>query len=143
MNNYGHIMILKHNKKGELNLYMETVELENNYSIPLEPMQQAVEGCIEHFTFNRRITEAGIDMWCNDSGKIIGMEPTCAFVEEITKDAKDLKVVEIICGPIMFCSRDAEGYSLPLDIKQIDLIQRLFIKQAELGDGTKVAVVEA
>ena len=143
MYDYGHIMILKHNKKGELNLYMSTVELENNYSIPLEYMQQAVEGSIEHFTFDRNITEAGIDMWCNDIGKIIGMEPTCAFVEEITEDAKDLNVVELICGPIMFCSRDAEGYSLLLDLKQIDLIQRLFIRQAELDDGTKVAVVKA
>ena len=71
----------------------------------LEAMQKTVGGYIELF----ETTESGIDLFCNDEGKLTGMEMNRFFPE----------VQDIVCGPILAVGHDEEGASVSLTDEQV------------------------
>lgn len=98
---------------------MEELELPNT----LEALQHHVEGYIEMPYLSKRLHELDIDMVINDEGKLIGMEPTLAILQ-------GHKVVEVICGPILFVSHDNRGNTISLNDTQIEYLKRT-VFQAE------------
>ena len=78
----------------------------------LEGMQKAVGGYIELF----ETTASGIDLFCNDEGKLTNMEMNRYFPE----------LQDIICGPILVIGHDEEGSSVSLTDEQIEEAVELF-----------------
>lgn len=71
----------------------------------LAGMQKIVGGYIELF----KTTESGIDLFCNEEGKLIDLEPNRYFPE----------LGDIICGPIVAIGHDGEGASVSLTDEQV------------------------
>ena len=66
----------------------------------LKDMQRIVDGYIELFL----VTESGIDLFCNEEGKIINLVPNRYFPE----------LRDVICGTIIAIGHDEEGAAVSL-----------------------------
>jgi len=90
-------------------------------------MHKGVEGMLDCVTIR-----SDVDVWCNDEGKLNGMEPNVA----VTTDSGEL--LDVIHGPIIVCSYDAEGESISLPENKIDDLLKELNQQgikAETADG--------
>lgn len=101
------------------NNIFEKIEVSNRV-VEYDELRKAIGGYIEHITFNRRLDEANIDVWCNEEGKLIGLELECLIVDSNSK-----KIIETIAGPLVFTSRDNYGNSLALSERQIEIIKEV------------------
>ena len=81
----------------------------------LQDMQQIVGGYIELF----ETTESGIDLFCNEEGKLIGLEYNRFFPE----------LQDIVCGPIIAVGHDEEGASVSLTEEQVKEAIQMFTVQ--------------
>ena len=71
----------------------------------LKDMQQIVDGYIELF----EVTESGIDLFCNEEGKLLSLEPNRYFSE----------LADVICGTIIAIGHDGEGAAVSLTEEQV------------------------
>lgn len=101
------------------NKKFEEIEVKNNI-VEYEELSKAVEGYIEHITFNLELEKANIDVWCDEEGKLKELDLECIILDYNAK-----KVMEVIAGPLVFTSRDREGNSLSLSEKQIEVIKKV------------------
>ena len=81
----------------------------------LKEMQRIVGGYIELF----ETTESGIDLFCNDEGKLIHLECNRFFPE----------LQDIVCGPIIAIGHDDEDASVSLTDEQVQEAIRMFTVQ--------------
>ncbi len=81
----------------------------------LEAMQKVVGGYIELF----ETTESGIDLFCNDEGKLANLEMNRFFPE----------FRDIICGPILAIGHDGEGASVSLTDDQVREAVEMFTRK--------------
>ena len=79
----------------------------------LKDMQQIVGGYIELF----EITESGIDLFCNEEGKLISLECNRFFPE----------LQDIVCGPILAIGHDEEGAAISLTDEQVNEAIQMFM----------------
>ena len=70
----------------------------------LKDMQRIVDGYIELFL----VTESGIDLFCNEEGKLVSLEPNRYFPE----------LRDVICGTIIAIGHDEEGAAVSLTDEQ-------------------------
>ena len=63
-----------------------------------------------------KTTESGIDLFCNDEGKLNNMECNRYFPE----------FRDIVCGPIIAIGHDEEGDSVSLTDEQVEEAVRMF-----------------
>uniref|UniRef100_UPI004057B7A0 DUF3846 domain-containing protein n=1 Tax=Acetatifactor sp. TaxID=1872090 RepID=UPI004057B7A0 len=94
------------------------IEIENS----LEAEQKFVGGYIEVIGIGN-----GIDLVCNEEGKINCLQPTVAWIE-------DGKVVEIICGECFLCRHNDEGDFVSIKDEDIEYIQSKLFPVAEIID---------
>ena len=78
----------------------------------LKDMQKIVGGYIELF----ETTESEIDLFCNEEGKLIGLECNRFFPE----------LRDVICGPIIAIGHDDEGASVSLTEEQLREALQMF-----------------
>lgn len=83
------------------------IEMENS----LEAEQRFVGGYIEVISIGN-----GIDLVCNEEGKINRLQPTVAWIE-------DGELVEIICGECFLCRHNDEGEFVSIKDEDIEYIQ--------------------
>ena len=81
----------------------------------LEAMQKAVGGYIELF----ETTESGIDLFCNEEGKLSNMEMNRFFPE----------FQDIVCGPILAIGHNEEGDSVSLTDEQVREAVEMFTRK--------------
>lgn len=100
---------------------LEFIEVKvNSHKIGLEEILKAVEGYIEHVTYNKELYDAGIDMWVNEEGKLINLPISTAIF-----DAKSQNIIEVLNGNICFTAFNGDGYSYSLTDKQIEIIKKV------------------
>lgn len=96
---------------------MEELEIPDT----LEALQEQVGGYIEVAYVSSGIIDADIDMFVNEEGKLLGLEPTIAVMQ-------GNKVVEVICGPVLFAGHDSEGNTVSLTEEQIAYLNKTVFK---------------
>lgn len=80
----------------------------------LSDIQREVGGYAELYRPNR-FYRNGIDVWCNEEGKLLGLDTSCYVI-------KEGKVIEKLNGNIVFTGRDNKGATIALTEEQIDFI---------------------
>ncbi len=90
----------------------------------LKDMQQIVGGYIELF----ETTESGIDLFCNEEGKLISLECNRFFPE----------LQDIICGPIIAIGHDEEGAAVSLSDEQVQEAIQMFTVKYPPSDFARV-----
>ena len=102
-------------------------EFENTYKL----LRYGVGGCIESFEYFKSLYLLGIDTWCNDEGKLIGLEPSIVLCQE---GYEKPNVVSSINGNIIFSRSNAEGETLPLREEDIKTIANMFLNGKSQDD---------
>lgn len=100
------------------------MEVEND----LKAEQAFVGGYIEVLGIGN-----GIDLVCNEEGKINGLVPTIAWIE-------DEEVVEIICGNCFLC-RSMDGEFVSINDEDLEYIRTKFKKVLSLV-GNRIVITE-
>lgn len=104
---------------------LELKTIENN----LRKFQEIVGGLIETPFVSHRLYEKGIDIIINEEGKGLNLKPSMVVMNEG-------KIIDIICGNIIFTSHDNYGNQKSLTQEQIEYIVELVTNrvQFELGE---------
>lgn len=102
-------------------------EIIKTNEISLELMQKLVGGLIDRFYIGE-----GIDMWLNDEGKLLGLEPNMLLLDE---DG----IADLVVGDVFFASSDEEGNTIGLNSDQLEDLTARFVAaayhhQESLGD---------
>lgn len=92
-------------------------EIELDEQNTLKDMQTAVKGLIELTPFNNTLINSGIDIYCNEEGKILNMTPS---IRVKTRN----ETIDIIHGNVLFAGVDKNGNTVSLTDTQIDLIKK-------------------
>lgn len=79
-------------------------------------IRETVGGYIEHVPL---ASLGNIDLWCNEEGKLMDLEPTIALMH-------DGKVYDIVCGKVCFLRHDSLGNTRSLKDKDIEFLQNKF-----------------
>ncbi|MCR5837166.1 MAG: DUF3846 domain-containing protein [Lachnospiraceae bacterium] len=82
----------------------------------LEDLQGEVDGYIQTTYFGEKLAERKISLIFNEDGKMIGLPPTIALVE-------DGELIDVIVGNVVICSSDATSFG------SINESQKDFIKK--------------
>lgn len=96
------------------------IEIENS----LEAEQKFVGGYIEVIRIGN-----GIDLVCNEEGKINRLQPTVAWIAEG-------KIIDIICGECFLCRHNDEGDFVSIKDEDIEYIQSKLFPVAGIIDKT-------
>lgn len=94
---------------------------EEDYKSTYALLRDNVEGSIEHISWIKAFDERGIDLWINDEGKLIDLDPTVALFD-------DGNIVEVLNGNIVFSRYDSDGKTLPLTDEDITFIKNYMNK---------------
>lgn len=92
----------------------------------LDALQEQVGGLIEIPHIVKAFNDLDIDMVINEEGKLLGLEPTLAIL-------RGHKIVEIICGPVLFVSHDDEGNTVSLNNNQSKYLMETVFKAEVVG----------
>lgn len=92
------------------------MEIEN----ALKAMQDFVGGHIEAIGFGN-----GIDLICNDEGKINGLLPVAVWLE-------DGEIAEVICGDCFLCRHDNEGNFVSINDEDVNYIKTKLLSTADI-----------
>lgn len=92
------------------------VEKEFDKKNSYEFLRNAVGGYIEHIPME---SLGSIDMWCNEEGKLLGLEPTIVLKYEG-------KEYDFVCGSVVFTRHDGRGGTIGLKKEDIDFIEKKF-----------------
>jgi len=82
-----------------------------------EFLRENVDGYIEHLNVPK-LDERKIDIWLNEEGKLIGLEPTIML-------SSDGELVDYIVGPVVFTRYSDDGETLSLADGDVDYIKNL------------------
>lgn len=116
----------------------------NGNRVPYEALKDSVEGWIERFSFSRVLDSEGIDCWCNEEGKLIGLQEFILVVERaiavnvftgVTHRA--VKPIEMIVGNVAFAGRTEDGDSVALTKRQLELVKKELEYIADVGVSTQ------
>lgn len=100
------------------------LEIREIDELNLETMQNLVGGNIEHIVISESYK---IDAWCNEEGKILGLEPNVALLQ-------NRKHLDTIMRTIFFTAFDYEGNTLSLTSNQIDIIKEIYHETPQYMD---------
>lgn len=92
----------------------------------LDALQEQVGGLIEIPHIVKDFNELGIDMVINEEALLLGLEPTLAIL-------RGHKIVEVICGPILFVSHDEQGNTVSLNNNQSKYLMETVFKAQVVG----------
>ena len=92
--------------------------------ITLEDEQEIVGGWIELLPLGT-LDDNGIQAFCNDEGKLMGLAPTALLG---TEEDGFFKPYDFVAGNIMFAGFDEDGETIGLTDEQIELIRGMFVK---------------
>lgn len=95
-------------------LELKEKEIDNS----LKALQNEVGGYIEIPSFSRKLSENNIDMIINEEGKINRLQPQLAIYQ-------DNKIVDVICGNIIFASANEDGKTIGLTDEQIEIVKEV------------------
>lgn len=95
-------------------LELKEKEIDNN----LKALQNEVGGYIEIPCFSRKLSENNIDMIINEEGKVNRLQPQLAIYQ-------DNKIVDVICGNIIFASSNEDGKTIGLTDEQIEVVKEV------------------
>lgn len=106
----------------------------------LEDLQAIVGGYIEVPYISKTLNDNGIDVIINEEGKFIeGLKP-----EIIIVDKKTQQILDVVMGNCIFASHDAEGETISLSEKQINIVKDVLKLDVILDyQYTKKCVVKA
>lgn len=68
---------------------------------------------------NTYFDSKGIDVWCNEEGKLLGLKPCVAL-------QCDNKIFDVVMGNIVFTRHDGEGETISLTEDDVSYIQNWF-----------------
>ena len=94
----------------------------DDYESTYKVLSQNVDGCIECVSWIKPFAERGIDLWINDEGKLLDLEPSL-----VVKDKGEF--VELLCGNIVFARNNEYGDTLPLNDEDIEFIKSALRKE--------------
>lgn len=100
-------------------LEFEVKELPSN-KVGYEILSDTVGGYIEHITYDKDFANRRIDMWIDEEGKLKGLNPCVAIVDE------NNVMMDIIVGNVIFTTCDLEGDSFGLTDEEIGFIKTKF-----------------
>ena len=95
-------------------LELKEKEIDNS----LKALQNEVGGYIEIPSFSRKLSENNIDMIINEEGKVNRLQPQLAIYQ-------DNKIVDVICGNIIFASANEDGKTIGLTDEQIEVVKEV------------------
>ena len=95
-------------------LELKEKEIDNS----LKALQNEVGGYIEIPSFSRKLSENNIDMIINEEGKVNRLQPQLAIYQ-------DNKIVDVICGNIIFASANKDGETIGLTDEQIEVVKEV------------------
>ena len=95
-------------------LELKEKEIDNS----LKALQNEDGGYIEIHCFSRKLSENNIDMIINEEGKVNRLQPQLAIYQ-------DNKIVDVICGNIIFASANEDGETIGLTDEQIDVVKEV------------------
>ena len=95
-------------------LELKEKEIDNS----LKALQNEVGGYIEIPSFSRKLSENNIDMIINEEGKVNRLQPQLAIYQ-------DNKIVDVICGNIIFASANEDGKTIGLTDEQIEIVKEV------------------
>ena len=95
-------------------LELKEKEIDNS----LKALQNEVGGYIEIPSFSRKLSENNIDMIINEEGKVNRLQPQLAIYQ-------DNKIVDVICGNIIFASANEDGDTIGLTDEQIEVVKEV------------------
>lgn len=98
---------------------------EENFESSYEMLRNSVEGMIECVSWIPCLSERGIDIWCNEEGKINDSDPTIAI-------AQGERLIDVIHGNVVFAKNDAEGNTIPLMEDDFHFIEKLLERKTVL-----------
>ena len=90
-----------------------------------EFLRNNVDGYIEHLNVPV-LDERNIDIWLNEEGKLIGLEPTIVLTN-------DGRMVDVVVGTVVFTRYDDEGATLSLTDGDVDYIKKALAKKVILS----------
>ena len=95
-------------------LELKEKEIDNS----LKALQNEVGGYIEIPSFSRKLSENNIDMIINEEGKVNRLQPQLAIYQ-------DNKIIDVICGNIIFASANEDGKTIGLTDEQIEVVKEV------------------
>lgn len=106
-------------------------EVEVNGEVGYEVINEGVEGSMESCTFNRKLQENRIMVWCNESGKIKDLKCS-TVVADISNIFAGPRVVETLAGNLVFTKTDGHGGTYGLTDEEILLVKHELRIRCEL-----------
>lgn len=93
---------------------------EFNKENSLKFLQQEVDGNIEKIPYIRVLNEEGINVWGNENGKLLGLEPSiCIYHRD--------ELIDVLVGNIVFTKTNENGETIGLTDNDISFIQALLL----------------
>lgn len=93
--------------------------IEKDIPNTLEALQKEVGGYIEIPYLSRKLSNADIDIICNEEGKLMGLQAEIALVNH------NGNIIDVVCGPCVFASHDEEGNSISLTASQMEIVKNM------------------
>lgn len=88
-------------------------------------MQKAVGGSIESWNYISKLYKKGIDLFCNDEGKINNLLPAIIVV---SNNSAKSEIVESLCGNILFCCHNDKGELIDMTDSQKEFVRNAFYR---------------
>lgn len=85
---------------------------------PYDFVRDWVGGYIENIPM---LSLSGLDMWCNEEGKLIGLMPTMALTYKG-------ELYDVVCGNACILGHDSEGNMTGLSDENIERVKKVFDK---------------
>lgn len=83
---------------------------------PYDFVRDWVGGFIENVP---TLSLSNLDVWCNEEGKLIGLEPTMLLTHKG-------EIYDIVCGKVCILAHDSEGNMVGLSDKNIERVKKVF-----------------
>lgn len=97
----------------------EFIELnEEDYDSTYDMLHTCVDGRIECVSWLPISFKRNIDIWLNEEGKIIDLEPSLVILND------DRTIADMFMGNIVFARNDEEGNTIPLNEEDFDYIKK-------------------
>lgn len=106
-------------------------EVEVSGEVGYEIINEGVEGVIESCTFNRKLQENKILVWCNESGKLKDLKCSVAIVD-MTNIFTGPRVIETLAGNLVFTKVDGQGRCFGLTNEEILLVKHELRTRCEM-----------
>lgn len=95
-------------------------------------LRDTVEGYIERVPLD---SLGEIDMWCNEEGKLIGLDPSIVLMHKN-------RAYDVVVGNVVFTRHDGEGETISLTDKDIEFIKKKFDDDGKIVTGYGMSLAE-